>query len=78
MTKKRNMWVTPHEDGWAVKREGGQKPSRVTPHKDDAVDIGRDIAKRDGTELIVQRRDGTIQSKDSFGKDPCPPKDTEH
>jgi hypothetical protein len=78
MTKKRNVWVTPHKDGWAVKREGGRKPSKVTPRKDDAVNIGRDIAQRDGTELIVQRRNGTIQSKDSFGKDPCPPKDTEH
>ncbi len=78
MAKKRNVWVGPHPDGWAVRRERGQKPSRVTARKEDAVNIGRELAQRDGTELIVQRRDGTIQSKDSFGKDPYPPRDTEH
>lgn len=78
MAKKPNVWVVPHENGWAVKREGGQKPSRVTSRKEDAVNIGRNIAKRDGAELIVQRRDGTIQSKDSYGSDPLPPRDTEH
>jgi hypothetical protein len=78
MSKKRNIWISPHENGWAVQREGGEKPSRVTTRKEDAINIGREIAKRDGTELIIQRTDGTIQSKDSYGKDPFPPKDKEH
>jgi hypothetical protein len=78
MTKKRNAWVIPHKDGWAVKREGGERPSKITSLKQDAVDFGRNIAQRDRTELIVQRKDGTIQSRDSFGSDPFPPRDTEH
>jgi hypothetical protein len=78
MSKKRNVWVTPHKDGWAVKREGGERASRVTPRKEDAVKIGRDYAQRQGAELIIQGRDGIIQSKDSYGKDPFPPRDTEH
>jgi hypothetical protein len=78
MSKKRNVWITPHKDGWAVRREGGDRASRVTQRKEDAVSIGRDIAQRNGTELIIQRKDGTIQSKDSYGGDPFPPRDTEH
>ena len=78
MSRKRNIWVVPHKGGWAVKREGSGRASRVTDRKQDAVDTGRSMAQRDRTELIVQRRDGTIQSKDSFGNDPHPPKDTEH
>jgi hypothetical protein len=78
MARKRNVWVSPHRDGWAVRREGSDKASRVTARKEDAVNIGRGMAQRDGTELIVQRKDGTIQSKDSYGHDPFPPRDTEH
>jgi hypothetical protein len=78
MARKKNVWVTPHDDGWAVRREGSQRASRVTPTKQEAEKIGREIAKNEGLELIVQRQDGTIQSKDSYGNDPFPPKDTEH
>ena len=78
MSKKRNVWVVPHKNGWAVKREGANKASRVVSRKQDAIGIGRDIARKDGTEFIVQSKGGRIQSKDSFGKDPHPPKDTEH
>jgi hypothetical protein len=72
------VWVTPHKDGWAVKKEGSKRPTKVTATKQEAVNIGHDIAKKDQTEFIVQKKDGQIQSKDSFGNDPCPPKDTEH
>jgi len=50
----------------------------VTTTKKEAEKIGRDLGKKDGVEVITQRKDGTIQSKDSFGNDPNPPKDTEH
>jgi hypothetical protein len=72
------IWISPHEDGWAVKRAGNDRPSRVTTTKAEAEKIGRDQAKNSGSELITQRRNGTIQSSDSFGHDPNPPKDKEH
>jgi len=78
MTKRRNVWVGPHTDGWAVRRESSDRASKVFPRKEDAQDFGRSMAQRDRVELIVQRRDGTIQSKDSYGRDPFPPRDTEH
>ena len=78
MSKKKNIWITPHEDGWAVKREGSKRNSNVTKTKKEAEEIGRDLGKKDKVEVITQRKDGTIQSKDSYGHDPYPPKDTEH
>ncbi|MFP5521246.1 DUF2188 domain-containing protein [Peptococcus simiae] len=36
------------------------------------------MAKNQKAELITHSRQGRIRSKDSFGNDPCPPKDTEH
>ena len=78
MTRKSNIWVGHHADGWAVRREGSDRASKVERRKVDAVDLGRSMAQRERTELIVQRKDGTIQSKDSYGRDPFPPRDIEH
>ncbi len=77
--RKPDVWVSPRPDGkWEVQREGSQKPSRVTDTQHDAWEIGRGYAQADQVDLIVQGRDGRIQSHDSYGNDPCPPKDTEH
>jgi len=79
MTKKSaNVWVVPHEDKWGVRREGSDRVSRTTDTKKEAEDVARNIAKREGGEVITQGRDGKIQSKDSCGSDPNPPKDKEH
>ena len=76
--RKKNVWITPHKNGWAVKREGSKRSSKITKTKQEAIDAGRAIAKNQRVEVITQRKDGTIQSKDSYGNDPNPPKDTEH
>ena len=78
MGKRRNIWITPHENGWAVKREKEGSNIIVTPTKREADKIGHDIGKKEQVEVITQRKDGTIQSRDSYGKDPNPPKDREH
>jgi len=78
MPKKKNIWITPHKDGWAVKREGSKRSTEVTKTKQEAEKIRRNLGKIDCVEVITQRKDGVIQSKDSYGNDPNPPKDTEH
>lgn len=70
--------VVPHEDGWAVRREGSDRASSVHATKDEALEQGRDTARRENTELVIHGRDGRIQDKDSFGGDPFPPRDTRH
>jgi len=77
VAKKKNVWVVPSEDGWAVKREGAKKASKVLKKKEDAIAAGRKLAKQDKTELIVQAKDGSIQSKDSYGSE-SKRKDREH
>ena len=78
MEKKGNIWIVPHKDGWAVKREKAQRSIVVTPTKQEANAIGHQIGKNSKVNVITQRKDGTIQSHDTFGNDPCPPKDKEH
>ena len=67
--------VMPHEDGWQVKRDGGQRASHVTDTKAEAEKLGREISRNQETELQVHGRDGSIQRSDSHGNDPNPPRD---
>jgi hypothetical protein len=75
---KKSQHVVPHQDGWGVKGEGNKRFTAITPTKQEAEKIARDIAKNQGTELFIHGRNGKIQDRDSFGKDPCPPKDKKH
>lgn len=70
----KNVHVVKHPAGWAVKKEGGDRASTVTSTQKQAIDAGRRAAQREGSELVVHGRDGKIREKDSFGRDPHPPK----
>lgn len=75
----KNQWVSPTSNGkWKVHGEGSSKATKVFDNKSQAVEFGKGIAKNQQSELIVQKKDGKIQSKDSYGNDPLPPRDTEH
>ena len=75
----KNQWVSPLPDGkWGVHGEGNSRYTKRFERKADAESFAKQIAKNQHSELIVQKRDGQIQSKDSFGNDPFPPRDTEH
>lgn len=74
----KNVWVSPSSDGWSVKQEGEQKEITTFKTKAEAEQFGKAIAKANHSELISQKRNGQIGSKDSYGKDPCPPRDREH
>ncbi len=69
-----NVWVSPREAGrWEVKREHASRATRLFDRKGEAVEFARALAERNGVELIIQRRDGTIQERSSYGNDPHPP-----
>jgi Uncharacterized protein conserved in bacteria (DUF2188) len=74
MSSKRNQHVVPRDGGWAVKGAGAERATAVYSTKQPAVDRARAIASNQGTELLVHGKDGQIQTKDSHGKDPFPPK----
>ena len=75
----KNQWVSPTSNGkWKVHGEKSSKATKVFDNKSQAVEFGKGIAKNQQSELIVQKKDGKIQSKDSYGNDPLPPRDAEH
>ena len=75
---KKAQHIVPHGDDWGVRKEGSERLTKITPTKREAEEIGRRIAENQKTELIIHKKDGTIQDKDSYGSDPCPPKDKKH
>lgn len=71
---KRNQHVVPRDDQWAVRGAKATRDTELFDRKQDAVDRGREIAKNQRTELVIHGQNGKIQSKDSHGHDPFPPK----
>ena len=74
----KNQWVSPRGDKWAVHGEGNERDTKIFDTQKEAEAYAKTIAINQQSELILQGKNGQIRSKDSFGNDPCPPKDTEH
>lgn len=77
MPSKR-IHVVPHKDGWATKREGGQRAGSTHGTQSQAIDAARDRAIREKGEVVIHRPNGQIRDADSYGNDPNPPKDQKH
>ncbi len=75
---KKNQHVVPHGKQWAVKGEGNEKYTAITQTQAEAINIAREIARNQQSELIIHNREGKIRDKDSFGNDPHPPHDKKH
>ena len=74
MGKKPEVHTIPHGDGWANRRAGSDRVSRVYRTKEEAGQAGRNTARRESTEHIIHNRDGRISERNSYGNDPHPPK----
>lgn len=70
MKKGKNQHVVKHSDGWAVRGAGNGRVTKVTPTQKAAIDAAREIAKNQGSELLIHGRNGRIREKDSHGNDP--------
>lgn len=75
---KKNVHVVPKGTGWAVKTEGSSQPLSSHRTQTTASKAGRKVAIKNQSELVIHRPNGQIRDKDSFGNDPCPPKDRQH
>lgn len=69
-----NQHVLPRDDGWAVKRAGASRDTKVFDRQLDAIDHAKDIAKNKGAELFIHSRDGRIRGRNTYGKDSHPPR----
>lgn len=75
MVKGKNQHVVKHPEGWAVKGVGNSKATKVTRTQADAIDVAQNIARHQQSDTKIHGRDGKIRAGNSYGNDPCPPKD---
>jgi hypothetical protein len=75
MSKGKNQHVVKRPDGWAVIGEGNEKAVKVTRTQAEAIEVAEEIARNQHSETKIHGRDGKIRAGNSYGNDPCPPKD---
>ena len=75
---KKDQHVVPHGKDWAVKGAGNEKATKITETQKQAIDVAKEIAKHQKSEVVIHGADGRIRDKDSYGNDPNPPKDTKN
>ena len=74
MAKSRNVVrvVPNNQGGWKVTQSG----QTISNHrkKTTAVDIGRNIAKKEQpSQLVIHKKNGQIQTEHTYKSDPYPP-----
>jgi hypothetical protein len=75
----KNQHVRPHHDGGLqVKGAGNQKATIITDTQKEAIEIAREIAINQNSEVVIHRHDGTIRDKDSYGNDQLPSGDKKY
>lgn len=70
----KNQHVVPHPRGWAVRGAGNDRVSSTHDTQRAAYGAARATAKQQRSEVLVHGENGRIRARDSFGKDPYPPK----
>jgi hypothetical protein len=74
----KNQHVVKRDDGWAVRGARNSRDTGVYRTQGKAINQAVKIAKVQGSEVVIHGRDGKIRDKDSYGNDPCPPRDRRH
>lgn len=70
----KNQHVLPWDNGkWAVRGEGNEQATHVVDTQAEAIELGREIAKNQKSELLIHGMDGQIRARNTYGEDPFPP-----
>lgn len=70
MAKQTNHVIPSKGGEWAVKKSGTLRASQTFERKEDAIKFGKELSKKESTELFIHKKDGTIQERNTYGKDP--------
>src|SRR5437763_8616135 len=71
----KNLHVIPRANKWAVIAEGDSKVSKTFATQTEAIEEARKIAKDSGGQLVIPGRTGRIRERDSYSRDPFPPRE---
>jgi hypothetical protein len=59
------LHVVPHDQAWAVRREGNERVSSTHPTQKDAIEAARELA-RELDDIVIHRPDGTIRERVTY------------
>ncbi|ACZ19712.1 conserved hypothetical protein [Thermanaerovibrio acidaminovorans DSM 6589] len=63
------------DGGWNVKEENASRASSSHDTKAEAVDRAKELAKNQELgQVVIHKKEMTIQTEHTYGKDPYPPK----
>lgn len=74
----KNQHVVPRNGKWAVRGAGNRRVTSVHDTQAEAIGAASRIARNQSSETVIHRPNGRIRDRDSYGSDPCPPKDRKH
>jgi hypothetical protein len=70
----KNQHVVPSHNGWGVRSERSSRLTVEHRTQEQAIFTAREIARNQHSELLIHNRHGQIRERNSYGKDPYPPK----
>jgi len=75
MPRRKTYHVIPRPGGgWNVKEESASRVSSSHDTKAEAITRAKELAKKQALgQVIIHKKDGTIQTEYTYGKDPYPP-----
>jgi len=71
---RKGQHVVPNDGKWSVRKSGASRATETFETQGEAIQRARDIARNQGSELYIHGRDGRIRERNTYGKDPFPPK----
>lgn len=77
VAKRNKYWVVWNSilDKWQLKKEGNSIALRNFDRKQDAIDYGIQVARNNQpSQLIIKKKDGTIEEERTYGDDQYPPR----
>ncbi len=76
MSARKVYHISPRQEGgWQVKAEKASRASNIEKTKAEAVEKAKELAKAvtEG-QIIIHKKNGTIQTEHTYHNDPFPPK----
>jgi len=71
MPKQGDVHVVRSDNGgWVVRIEGNARARSTHKSQTEAAKAGREIARKNKSELLVHGRDGKIRDRSTYGNDP--------
>lgn len=66
----KNQHVVPHDGQWDVRGQGNARVTSQHLTQTAATNAGRRIARGERSEVVIDRRDGTMRDEDSYRPKP--------